>query len=59
MNITKTKLNKLIKKSEGDIDFLIFLLDEYWLEKQRLKLAKKQVDDVIEKSTKEDFWKFE
>lgn len=31
--ITKEDLEKLIDKSEGDIDFLLFLLKEYWKSK--------------------------
>lgn len=33
--ITKQNLDKLIKQAEGDWDFLIYLLKEYWNKKER------------------------
>lgn len=31
--ISRKHLNSLLKKAEGDWDFLIFLLNEYWNKK--------------------------
>lgn len=35
LNISKHKLTSLIKKADGDLDFLIFLLKEYWKQKEQ------------------------
>lgn len=36
--ISKIKFNKLVKKAEGDWDFLQFLMNEYWEKKPKTKV---------------------
>lgn len=37
MKISKVTLNKLMIKAEGDWDFLIFLLNDYWSKGKKTK----------------------